>query len=159
MGEIARRTVQEEFNWEPELDAFLHAITNPRIAKLLSQAEYDGSEEIWPADIASQLGDCSVTVRTEFPIAVSSAEGILNGQIDRLVLFRKGQTVVAADIIDFKTDRLARGSSEEIRSLVNRYRPQQHAYQDAISQLYHLDPAAIAVRLVFTEALQVESVN
>ncbi|WP_166824605.1 UvrD-helicase domain-containing protein [Thalassoroseus pseudoceratinae] len=156
---IAMRVSREDMDWETELAAFQTAIAVPRIARLLSREEYTNAEDIWPAEIATRITPNAAIVRTEFPLAVRLEDRLVSGQIDRLVLFRNGTEVVAADIIDFKTDRLAKGSVENIDNLVKHYEPQQLAYRDAISKMYHLNPSAIANRLVFTEPSQVISIT
>jgi hypothetical protein len=60
------------------------------------------------AGLAS-IADLRMEVRREQQIAAWDAEHILSGAIDRLVLFWSGQTIVAADVIDFKTDAFDRG--------------------------------------------------
>ena len=52
-------------------------------------------------------GPLELEVRTEQPIASLLGEGsLMRGSIDRLVLMRRDGKLLAADIIDFKTDSL-----------------------------------------------------
>jgi ATP-dependent exoDNAse (exonuclease V) beta subunit len=61
---------------------------------------------------------------------------------------RHGDQVVAADILDYKTDHVP--TDADIASKVETYAPQIQAYRRAVAKLTGLPPAAIAARLLFT---------
>ena len=69
-----------------------------------------------------------------------------SGAIDRLVLTRREGQVVAAEILDFKSDALAEG---ELEARVEHYRPQLEAYAGLVADRYELEPSAIERRLLF----------
>ena len=71
------------------------------------------------------------------------------GSIDRLVLMYDSDTLVAADIIDFKSDTIDLNDAEQLSNKVEYYRPQLESYRAAIAQLYGLSPKQISARLVF----------
>ncbi|MEW6074055.1 MAG: UvrD-helicase domain-containing protein [Planctomycetota bacterium] len=73
-------------------------------------------------------------------------EALWTGAIDRLVLHRRGGELVAAEVIDYKTDRVA---PAELALRAEHYRPQLDAYRRIAAALTGLPPAAIAARLVF----------
>ena len=70
----------------------------------------------------------------------------MEGVVDRLILIYKDGALVAADIIDFKTDAIAKG---ELPAKVEFYRPQMEAYRHAIAIQYGIEQEQIATRLVF----------
>ncbi|MEZ6234916.1 MAG: UvrD-helicase domain-containing protein [Phycisphaerales bacterium] len=89
---------------------------------------------------------------------------MLSGTIDRLVLTRgQGATpgapgpVVRADVIDFKTDRLA--SPDELAERVAHYSPQVRAYQRAVARMFALPPERVRGVLVFVAAGEVVEVT
>ena len=74
----------------------------------------------------------------------------MQGSFDRLLLFREGAKVVAADILDFKTDRVADPAG--IQERVSIYEPQIEEYRRAAATLFGLAPAgACRARLLFVE--------
>ncbi len=77
-------------------------------------------------------------------------EVLLSGSLDRLVTWQSpdGQ-VLAADVIDFKTDRA--GSAGELDERVEFYRPQVLAYRRAVERLYGLTADHVVSRLVFLQ--------
>jgi ATP-dependent exoDNAse (exonuclease V) beta subunit len=104
---------------------------------LLSRAEY--------AKHARPQGD--LTVQTEWRFTVRDGDSLLSGQIDRLVLVQRSGQPVAADVVDFKTDRPRDAAA--LAERVEFYRPQQQAYRQAVAHVYSLPPSAVTTRLVF----------
>jgi ATP-dependent helicase/nuclease subunit A len=82
---------------------------------------------------------------------------LLTGTLDRLVLIRRDSQVIAADIIDYKTDSVAEGRAADLEQM-SHYRQQLHSYADAIAQVYRLDTERITRRLVFVQSGQVVNV-
>jgi hypothetical protein len=99
-----------------------------------------------------QRRQIQLSVETECPFAVRESEGLLSGNMDRLVVLRDGDEVVAADLIDFKTDALGGASDATIRERAEFYRPQILAYRRAAGQILRLPPDRIASRLLFVAA-------
>ena len=86
----------------------------------------------------------NVNVLRERPFAVRLDSGLLTGTIDRLVITREGERATAAEIIDYKTDRV-----EDVEALAEHYRPQVEAYRKAVSVMYDLPAEKITARLLF----------
>jgi ATP-dependent helicase/nuclease subunit A len=91
------------------------------------------------------------TVNNEFPICASIDGDLLRGFIDRLVIMRVDERIVAVDICDYKTDRINNNASK-LQASVSHYRPQIAAYRNAIAQMFALEPLQIGARLIFTHA-------
>ncbi len=72
---------------------------------------------------------------------------LLSGAIDRLCLVERGGKVVAAEVLDFKTDELA--SQEASRERADFYRPQITAYKQAVAKMHQLTTDCVSARLVF----------
>jgi ATP-dependent exoDNAse (exonuclease V) beta subunit len=90
--------------------------------------------------------------QNERGFAIRDGAQLLTGFIDRLVLLEDGGQVVAAEIIDFKTDLLDGGDAQQRADKVAFYAPQLRAYQRAVSQLTHCPPERIVATLLFVEA-------
>ncbi len=129
--------------------SFHKAINKPHTAKLLRRAQYH-------SDLLDSYDQVDVLCERKFVARLDDA--ILSGIIDRLVLLRRGGKVVAADIIDFKTDRLPAKDSSDLRRVIDNYRPQLLSYRGAIAKIYSLSPSEITARLLFTENDRVFSV-
>jgi ATP-dependent exoDNAse (exonuclease V) beta subunit len=140
------------------------------IAQLSRAAHAEGELEVW----------------REQPFVVSLPDGahgsVVRGAFDRVVLRREAGRVVAADIVDYKTDALpAPGGPQARRQLdlfsgepaeatpdgaarssldekAEHYRPQMESYRAVLARLTGLSPAAIRCRLLFLTADQVVDV-
>jgi ATP-dependent exoDNAse (exonuclease V) beta subunit len=121
-------------NW---LQGFRTMLANPTIASQLGRAAY----QKWP--------NARLTVETERPFAVPRDTSLLTGCIDRLVLISEGDRVVAADVIDFKTDQLEASDETGWQSRVEFYRPQMEAYREAVATLFSIPPTQVFGRLLF----------
>jgi ATP-dependent exoDNAse (exonuclease V) beta subunit len=75
-----------------------------------------------------------------------SAEHLWTGAIDRLVLEPDDVTPIAAEVIDYKTDRVA---ADELDARVDYYRPQPESYRRVVSAITGLEEARIRARLLF----------
>ena len=74
------------------------------------------------------------------------------------LLLMDGDRPVAADLVDFKTDRVSPDRPEAIDARVAHYRPQLEAYRRAVARLLRLDAAQVSARLAFVEAGVVRAV-
>jgi ATP-dependent exoDNAse (exonuclease V) beta subunit len=72
-----------------------------------------------------------------------------NGSLDRVVWLGDADGIVAADILDFKTDALAPGAAEGLAQRVEHYRSQLDSYRRAVAKLSKLSEKCISARLVF----------
>lgn len=77
---------------------------------------------------------------------------IVEGIMDRLVLWGGDGRVEGAEILDYKTDAVAPGDAEALTQRTALYRPQLAAYRDAVAEMYGLDPEEIGAKLLFLRA-------
>ncbi len=117
--------------------AFRGWLGQPALARLLRRSE-------WPA---------GSSVECEVPFLTRDGDAVVEGFIDRLVLTRSDGRVVAAALIDFKTDAVTGRSELEQRT--SHYRPQVEAYRRAVCRMYGLEATAVEAWLAFLEAGQV----
>ena len=86
----------------------------------------------------------------ERPFAHRTENEVISGVIDRLVLGRAPDgSVAAAEVLDFKTDRVEAGDPEGLEERVEAYRPQLAAYRSAVAAMYGLEERAVRAGLVF----------
>ena len=131
----------------PILRDFRSACSKPNILSRLSQSAYraDGvTLDVWRER------------RFFVKDTVENREVILSGQFDRVVLTRLDGKIVAAELIDFKSDHIRPGHS--IHDLATHYLPQVRAYRRALSRMTGLDQAAITANLLFIDADEIVEV-
>jgi ATP-dependent exoDNAse (exonuclease V) beta subunit len=138
---------------------FRAALKRPAIADVLTLARYQSPvvprtrhapRDVQPHAEREEYA-LRLVVEREWPFLVREGNQILSGQIDRLVLWYDGDRLVAADVIDFKTDRLAADNPVALADRIEHYRPQLAAYCSALTRLYRLAADQVSARLVFVE--------
>jgi ATP-dependent exoDNAse (exonuclease V) beta subunit len=78
----------------------------------------------------------------------ANEEQLWNGSIDRLVLGRRGDDVVWAEVLDYKTDIL---TQDQLPDRVDYYTPQLETYGRVVAAQTGLPAGAIRLRLLFLE--------
>ena len=84
---------------------------------------------------------------------------IQEGFIDRLVLIKEEDQVVAAEVLDFKTDKIESGNQAQLEERKAHYQPQIAAYRDAVRERYGLAASEVTGKLVFLDIGVVAPVN
>ena len=134
----------------------------PAIAAVLSRSRYLNLDllgfppTVQPAPLHSPLVPA---VQNERGFALRDGERLLTGFIDRLVLLQQGPRVVAAEIIDYKTDALPAGDQRQLAEKIAFYAPQMQAYRRAVAKFTQLPLEHIQARLVFVAAGVVATVR
>ncbi len=85
----------------------------------------------------------------EQPVEAVSGGSWTSAVIDRLTLFRHGESVTGAHIVDYKTDR--RGDAEpqeQDAALVERHAPQLAAYRDLVCRAFSLPREKVSATLL-----------
>ena len=135
---------------------FLMMLNQPNAQRLLKHGEAlvrfnDLVPNLKPADL-------QLSVSNEHPIAVVVDDILLSGYIDRLVIATQPGKPVAAEIIDFKTDRLTGLNDREAQKRIEHYRPQLNAYRQAIAKSLRISPDNISATLLFVDQDKMVSV-
>ncbi len=135
-------------------------LQQPEIQAMLTEDSYHQQQWLpFNDEVCQQIleGDGpQLEVWCEYPFTIDRDGEILNGTIDRLVLLRHGDSVVAADTIDYKTDHVE--NQDDIDKKVEYYRGQLEAYRNAVGRVFGLDDDHIATRLAFVGAGQLATV-
>jgi ATP-dependent exoDNAse (exonuclease V) beta subunit len=133
-------------NVDPQkvVDEFLAICGKSVIKAVLSRSAYPADER--------------VDVEHERRFAVRLDNIFLRGSVDRLVIRRKGEKVIGLEIIDYKTDRLDEGRSEQefIEERQAFYAGQINAYRCGMAKLYGIDSSQIDAKLVFVSIPRVQ---
>lgn len=125
-------------------------LSAPEVAALLDQ---DASSE--QAD-----GGDRISVERELPFLRRERSTLTEGIIDRLVLHWRDGGVIAAHVVDYKTDRVGpEVGAGVLEQRIAQYRPQLRTYRAAVADLYRLPPAAVRCSLAFLEIGQVVEIG
>jgi len=127
-------------------------LERPALRRLLARDSYQDPEFLeLPQEVCQRIENARlrVQVETELPIAVRDDDCLVSGTIDRLVLVYADEVLVAAEVIDFKTDRISEGDSAAIEGRVAYYRGQLDSYRWAVGRVYGLETDCINCRLAF----------
>jgi ATP-dependent exoDNAse (exonuclease V) beta subunit len=137
---------------EQQLAAFDRMLQTDEVAAVLRRSFYQapGDPDLRQFLAAAAGADAvRVEVFTERRFAVRDGQHLLSGVIDRLVLIYRGMQLVAADIIDYKTDAARREDENRLDELCAYYRPQIEAYRRAVATMFRLPATQILSRLLF----------
>lgn len=137
----ALRLVTSRTNIDQALKHFSSMLDAPEVSAVLRRDYYNETHE------GNQIDERVVHNERRFAVRVD--QQLMSGAVDRLVLLKSRGRVVAADIVDFKTDGLAAGATTDLERAVAFYRPQQQAYRAAVARLYGLPESSVTARLVF----------
>jgi ATP-dependent exoDNAse (exonuclease V) beta subunit len=146
---VARRLPPTRLDLAAELAAFRKLLSGPPLRELLNRSTYSAGLAGWhPAATAVGRGTARLVVEREQRFAIREDNAVLTGAIDRLVLVCRGDTAVAADVLDFKTDQITR-DKQQIAERVAWYGPQLAGYRRAVAALFGVEEAHVRLRLVF----------
>ena len=140
--QIAARLGIHALDVAAELTRFYEMLEDPTIATLLRQRCYLQSEDVGRR--------CEVS--TEHAFAVRREDKLLTGAIDRMVLIYEANKLIAADVIDFKTDDIRSEHLDQLSARVDHYTPQIEAYRFAVSKTYDLEIQYVSAQLLFLVA-------
>lgn len=140
---------------------FRKLLACPCIHTLLSRTRYSSPPvDQFPAAMTDQMrgGGLVAKVHNERGFAFFEQDQLVQGFIDRLVLLYRDDQVVAAEILDYKTDVWDEESPETLANKTACYAPQIHAYRLAVARLTGLAVDRISARLVFLHGPVIQSV-
>ncbi len=128
-------------------------LKKPAVASSLRRELYQKTPDQLglPEDAVAQIrqADLRLMVDSERRIAVREEETVLMGYIDRVVLIYDGEELIAADVVDFKTDVLK--TTKALDERIEFYRPQLEAYRRALAKVLCLPAERISARMLFAD--------
>jgi ATP-dependent exoDNAse (exonuclease V) beta subunit len=145
-----------------EMARFQSQLRSPPVAEILSRRRYENLAGAgFSNSVLRQLGTRRLSPRAqnERGFAIRDGDQLLTGFIDRLVLLEDAGQVVAAEIIDFKTDPFDAEDPQQLAAKIAFYAPQMRAYRRAVSQMANCPAERIVASLLFVEAGVVQPVS
>jgi ATP-dependent helicase/nuclease subunit A len=128
---------------------FQNSLTLPGVRNMLDRENYLAA---LPAAAAKLVAEADVEVHNEFPFATINETQMMQGRMDRVVLFKRDGKVIAADVLDYKTDIINDQPGATVVERVEYYRPQIMAYRATLQQRFALPPQAVFSALLFVHA-------
>jgi ATP-dependent exoDNAse (exonuclease V) beta subunit len=98
-----------------------------------------------------RAGRADVVVDCERSFVRIHDGALIQGTIDRLVLVRENGRVVAADVVDFKTDRLNGDAQLWRREKAEHYAGQLQEYRSAVRHITSTPQLPVSTRLLLLE--------
>ena len=134
------------------LSDFFAAIQRPAIRGVFLRNGIADTDSFAAFRSAIESGRATTRVERERTFVLLHQNELVQGSIDRLVLLLQDGRPVAADIIDFKTDRFAGDRSHWIEARRLHYGPQLEEYRFAVSQCFGIPVQYIGTHLLLIEA-------
>ena len=162
LREIATSIAPASLDIDACVKQFRTLLQRPEIAKVLSRTTYHTVDElpfssVIKAELARDRLEPELFQELRFSV-IDSGQSI-QGTIDRLILLRCDGQVVAAEILDFKTDTMLKDDDGSLHDLIAAYRDQMRAYARAVGLMYRLPPDRISTRLVLLSTGKVVDVG
>lgn len=133
------------------IDQFLTALDLPAVRRVFNRNELGGCPALANWYDAVRAGKAIVSVDRERTFVRIQDGALVQGTIDRLVLVRESGRVVAADVVDFKTDQLSSDPDEWQQQKIAYYAPQLRDYADAVRHLTAVPNLVVSTRLLLIE--------
>ena len=148
-------------NLARSMQRFRELLAAPCLQAMLSRTRYTSQQkDVFPAAVANQLsgGGLVAKVHNERGFAFYEQDQLVQGFIDRLVLLYHDNRVVAAEILEYKTDVWEGKRPETFTDKATFYAPQIQAYRLAVARLTGLAVDRIAAQLVFLHGPFIQAV-
>lgn len=133
------------------VDEFLQSLSLPAVRHVFSRDALGGSTLLAGWCEAVRAGRADVVVDCERSFVRIHDGALIQGTIDRLVLVRENGRVVAADVVDFKTDRLNGDAQLWRREKAEHYAGQLQEYRSAVRHITSAPQLPVSTRLLLLE--------
>lgn len=158
---IAVEVGASESETSAAITQFQAMLSRPEILLALSRAGYAPPRSwLLPTDVMAELaaGPLRLELERERRFVVREGKGVVSGAIDRLVLMYRGENLLAADVIDFKSGT---GTLDPAEAAARQegYRRQLACYARAVAGIYQIEENRISTRLLMLGTGRVEAVQ
>ena len=152
LREIAADQSVNEATVNELLPTFYDMLNQPNTSGIFTQATLFELPVFSAFEQMVRTGSVEMCAENERPFVLKRNGAIIQGIIDRLVILRvKGQPV-AADIVDFKTDRMSGAMEAWVSDKTHQYAAQLQDYRAAVQTCFGIGSDAISTRLALLEA-------
>jgi ATP-dependent helicase/nuclease subunit A len=131
------------------------AISPERAAALIRRLRVSLDAPAIRAALSRVSYPAGTEVEREVPFAHREAGALIEGVIDRLLIFRENGAVTGAAILDYKTDAVAGDDRRALEEKITYYRPQMHAYRRGVAAAFRIPESAVRCQLILLDAGEV----
>src|SRR5690606_34650339 len=116
LQQLAGQFLHPRLKLNEQIAQFRKVLAQPAVRESLTRGHYANPSQSLglPASLFSDAGSPELELHHNYPIAYRENHVLTHGYLDRLVLLRQNGKVVAADILDFKTDQFSQGDSQTL---------------------------------------------
>ncbi|MCP4786633.1 MAG: UvrD-helicase domain-containing protein [Fuerstiella sp.] len=157
LRQIADDHVVETATVDDLLPVFYDMLKQPNTSGIFTQAALFELPAFEAFAKKAANGAAEMFVENERPFVLKRDGAIVQGTIDRLVILREAGKPVAADIVDYKTDRLTGELATWVANKTQHYSAQLQQYRQAVQTCFGIEPTAISARLALLEVDMVVS--
>jgi len=140
------------------VDEFLQSLKLPAVRRIFNRDILGGSGLLSGWCDAVREGRADVLVDRERSFVRIHNSALIQGTIDRLVLVREAGRVVAADVVDFKTDRISGDADVWRKEKAEHYAGQLEEYRSAVRHMTSSVKLPVSTRLLLIEDASVVEV-
>ena len=140
------------------VDEFLQSLKLPAVRRIFNRDILGGSGLLSGWCDAVRDGRADVVVDRERSFVRIHNGALIQGTIDRLVLVREAGRVVAADVVDFKTDRISGDADVWRKEKAEHYAGQLEEYRSAVRHMTSSVKLPVSTRLLLIEDASVVEV-
>lgn len=133
------------------LEEFQAMLSRPKTLSVFSHADSVGAGIFRDDSQGGRVGNAEIRVYRERPFLMLVDGHVVQGSIDRLVVQSQNRTPVAAQILDFKTDRCVGDESMWVRNRVALYSEQMLLYRKAVEQCFRIPQRRISAELLLLD--------
>ena len=139
-GVLLGATRAEAREWA---SAFLESLERPTLHGLLTRPAEDVEVRV------EQSFEMTVEPGARFAHREVEERTLVSGSMDRLVIFREGEAVVRAEVIDYKTDVLDASDPAAVAERLKHYAPQLAVYRLAAARMLGCSEDRVRTSLMF----------
>lgn len=151
LNNLVRKLLVPESELSQLRQVFHKMRQNTNTSTALTQAGAMALPNFKPHQSQVQSGEAVLSVEPERPFVIKRNGALVQGTIDRLVLLEVNGQPVAADIVDYKTDRISGNQQKWVEEKVKLYGSQLEEYRNAVSTCFGVPTAQISTRLLLLE--------
>jgi ATP-dependent exoDNAse (exonuclease V) beta subunit len=133
------------------VDEFLLSLHQPAVRQVFCRDMLGGCSQLAKWCDATRTGQAEVVVHRERSFVRIHDGALIQGTIDRLVMVRQQGHIVAADVVDFKTDRISGDPQAWRREKAEHYAGQLEEYRAAVRHITSNPQLPVSTRLLLIE--------
>jgi ATP-dependent helicase/nuclease subunit A len=152
LRQIAAELSVHETTVDELLPEFYNMLNQPNTSRLFTRPAQIELPVFREFEEQVRNGTAEIHAENERPFVLKRNGAIVQGIIDRLVVLRVKGRPVAADVVDFKTDKVTAETATWVSHKTRHYAVQLDQYRTAVQTCFGMESNAVSTRLALLEA-------